>query len=187
MNVVQIGANRGNDELTDILKSKQVDFILLVEPLEKFNSSLAKCYSYIKTVCIENIAITDELDKETITFYLHNQMDENLEQASLLNSHVLKHFNDKNAVTEKTVNCMTINKLFDKHNLIDIDILFIDAEGFDDRIIKDIDFGKYNINQLYYENMHIDKHMMRQYLESKNYSVQDGTSVTANNSVATKK
>ena len=82
---------------------------------------------------------------------------------------------------------MTINKLFDKHNLIDIDILFIDAEGFDDRIIKDIDFGKYNINQLYYENMHIDKHMMRQYLESKNYSVQDGTSVTANNSVATKK
>ena len=186
MNIVQIGANRGYDELTSILEGKQVDFILLVEPLKKFNHSLFNCYKHIKNMHVENVVITDEKDKKQISFFLHDRMDENLEQASLLDSHVLKHFQSQNQLKEEIIDCITINELFDKYNLFDIDILFIDAEGFDDRIIKDINFKKYNIKQLYYENMHIDKQAIRIFLENEKYTVQDGTSVTGNNSVATK-
>jgi FkbM family methyltransferase len=160
---------------------------LLVEPLEKFNNSLLNCYSYIENLFIENLAITDEENKDYITFYLHNNMDENCEQASLLKSHVIKHFPSVDSVTEKNVKCIKINNLFDKYNLKDIDLLFIDAEGIDDKIIKSIDFEKYNINTIYYENMHIDKNDMSIFLENKGYEVINGTDITQNNSYAIKK
>lgn len=195
MIVVQVGANRGNDELTSMLKGLEVDRIILVEPMSKFNKNLLECYSTIKNVHIENVAITDDPDKRVESFYLHEKMDEHIEQASLLKSHIDKVFNNSIYTVEKTyeeqlvevkVDCCTINNLFEKYNISKIDILFIDAEGFDDRIIKSINFEKFNISKIYYENMHIDNVELSSFLTESGYSVTRGTSHTANNSVAVK-
>jgi hypothetical protein len=122
-------------------------------------------------------------------------MDENVEQASLLKSHINKVFNkpeytfDKSyedQIMEMEVNCSTINNLFKKYELKNIDILFIDAEGFDDKIIKDIDFNNFNVSKIYYENMHIDTSYITNFLEGKGYKVSNGTSFTPHNSIAIK-
>ena len=40
MVVVQIGANRGNDDFTEIIKNKKIEKLILVEPLDFHNQSL---------------------------------------------------------------------------------------------------------------------------------------------------
>jgi hypothetical protein len=49
--------------------------------MSKFNDSLLKCYSHIENLSIENIAITDDVNKKKEYFYLHEKMDDNVEQA----------------------------------------------------------------------------------------------------------
>jgi hypothetical protein len=51
-----------------------------------------------------------------------------------------------------------------------LDILFIDAEGYDDEIIRSIDFNIYKINKIYFENLHL-KTDVNDYLKSKGYAV----------------
>jgi hypothetical protein len=55
-----------------------------------------------------------------------------------------------------SVNCLTISNIVDKYDIINLDYLFIDAEGYDYEIIKSIDFGKCNIKNIKFESMHID-------------------------------
>jgi len=195
MVIVQVGANRGYDELTHLIKNINVDKLILIEPLSKFNDSLKKCYSNINNLFIENVAITDDINKTTDYFYLHEKMDDNMEQASLLKTHIDKVFDhleyniDKNhedQIIKLLVNCTTINHIFDKYTLKNIDILFIDAEGFDDKIIKSIDYFKFNIKKIYYENMHINFEDISNFLKTNGYTVTNGTEMTKNNSVAIK-
>lgn len=195
MIVVQIGSNRGYDELTNLIKDISIDKLILVEPMKKFNDSLLKCYSHIQNLFIENIIITDDINKNKECFYLHKKMDENTEQASLLESHINKVFNKPEYLINETydeqlskieIECSTINNLFNKYKLNNIDILFIDAEGFDDRIIKSIDFNKFNIKKIYYENMHINNLEISNFLKTIGYSIINGTSYTTNNSIAIK-
>lgn len=181
MNIVQIGSNRGYDELTELIKNIDIEKLILVEPISKFNNSLLQCYSDVKNLSIENVAITDDPFQKKLCFFLHQDMDENIEQGSLLESHVNKVFNRpeyniedsyENKLLKIEVNTTTINKLFNKYNLINIDILFIDSEGFDDKIIKNIDFNKFNIKKIYYEDMHINNTDIINFFKNLNYEVQ---------------
>jgi FkbM family methyltransferase len=180
MNIVQIGSNRGYDELTELIKNIDIEKLILVEPMSKFNNSLLQCYSHVKNLSIENIAITDDPFQKKTCFFLHQDMDENIEQGSLLESHVNKVFNRpeyniensyENKLLKIEVNTITINKLFNKYDLINIDILFIDSEGFDDKIIKNIDFNKFNIKKIYYEDMHINNTDIINFFKNLNYEV----------------
>ena len=66
MTVIQIGANQGNDELTELLKNQPIDKLILVEPLELHNVKLKQCYSNIENLFIENIALTDDPNQKEI-------------------------------------------------------------------------------------------------------------------------
>ena len=199
MNVVQIGANRGNDELTEIIRNsdKKINFLLLIEPMKKFNDSLLICYNEIENLAIENLAIVQDPTIKSTIFYLHKSMDDNIEQASLNRSHIDKVFDrpeytssglsHDNQIIEIDVACSDINSLLDKYNLLDIDILFIDAEGSDDSIIKSIDFEIFNIKKIYYENMHINNGELELFLMNKGYYVTKGTPYTIHNNIAIKK
>lgn len=199
MNIVQIGSNRGNDELTEIIKTMEVeiDFLLLIEPMEKFNESLLLCYSNIKNIRIENIAIVSDPTIKSTIFYLHEKMDDNIEQASLNRSHIDKVFNRPEYTTpekshdsqiiEKEVECSDLNSTLNEYNLNNIDILFIDAEGSDDSIIKSIDFDKFKVDKIYYENMHIDNDSLELFLRERGYSIIKGTPYSIHNNIAIRK
>jgi len=169
LNIVQIGSNRGYDDLTGMVHDD--DFLLLIEPLKEFNDSLRECYNFVKNIHIENYIITDDENINTTTLYTHKNMGLDKIESSILKSHILKHFHDENGICEQMIKCITINKLLDSYNLINIDILFIDAEGLDEKIIKSIDFIKYNINKIYYENLHIDNNSIEKFLNKYNYKI----------------
>ena len=52
---------------------------------------------------------------------------------------------------------MTFNKLIEKYKIEYINKLIIDAEGFDYKIIKSINFKKIFIKEIMFEKKHLDK------------------------------
>lgn len=177
MITIQIGANRGNDHFTDITKNKDITTLILVEPFSCHNNSLEECYKHIKNKYIENIIITDDNLAETKTIYYHEQdgleYGNALELASLNKQHCfnIRGYYEESGLKELQRPNITINNLFNKYNLKTIDILAIDTEGYDSNIIQSIDFQKFTIKEIYYENIHVDAQQLRSFLREKNYTI----------------
>lgn len=176
MIAVQIGSNKGYDDFTEIVSTMSVDKLILVEPFHEHNVSLSKCYENFKNVVIENIIVTDDPKKNVDTIFYHNEDSKHsnmFELASLNRLHSLKVRSqyDESGVIGRSVSCMTLNKLLEKHNISVLDLLFVDTEGFDDKIIYSIDFDRVKINEIYYENLHINSNQLKVFLETKNYTI----------------
>lgn len=180
--IVQVGANRGYDMVTDMTHGNIPSLLILVEPFNEHNDGLAECYKHVPNCNIENIAIVGNSAIDTASLHYHIADSEHQDKfllASLNKELTKKILGYSNRYTEegmrqRVVPAMTLNALFDKYNLKDIDVLFIDAEGHDDEIIKDIDFEKYNIDEIYYEHLHINAPLLRIFLESKGYAIEQG-------------
>ena len=57
MNIIQIGANRGNDDLSQIIGNNQPDKLILVEPMSLHNEFLLNHYGWVKNLSLENLII----------------------------------------------------------------------------------------------------------------------------------
>lgn len=174
MNIIQIGAHKGDDDLTKIVKKfkpEEISKIILVEPQEEFNDSLKNCYK-LYPFFIENIVITPNENEDKIKFYTCLE-EKNKEISSISKSHLQKH--NQNNFLEREFICLTINKLLKKYQIKKLDILFIDAEGLDDKIIKSIDFDNFDIKKIFYENLHINNEEIKIFLNSKNYYINEKT------------
>lgn len=168
MNLIQIGTNRANDDffnlVTKIDKDK-INKLILVEPLESCNNQIESCYSNYNFI-LENLVINldNSIKKEKFFVSKYNWL------SSLKKSHIEKHKTNEVPI-EIEVESITLNELFNKHNIENIDILFVDSEGMDDKLIMSIDFDRFDINQIYYEDVHIDNVMLTKFLTEKGYSV----------------
>jgi len=136
---------------------------VIVEPIKRVFNQIEK-YS---NCFYENIAISEENGEAKFYFY-----DEITGWGSLNEEHNKKlSFNDKklNIVKVKT---MTFDKLCDKYNIKKIDLLKIDAESYDAKIIKSIDFSRYDVKELIFEFEHLKKEELddvKKYLYQNNF------------------
>ena len=176
MNIVQIGTNRAYDDVTEMvnLYSSYIENLILIEPLEIHHDTIKTCYQNQKGVHIESFAITDNIDLKELTFYYHKEDGPGFEVSGTSKEHILKHIIYNPKLTEEgiitlKVPCITLNNLFKKYNLIDIDVLYIDVEGLDDKLIYSLDLEKYNVTNIIYEHLHIDSEKVIKYLDSKGY------------------
>jgi FkbM family methyltransferase len=170
MNIIQLGSCVGNDDLTNLIGESQPEILVLVEPMLIHNEKIIECYNKITNKHIENIAIS-VIDEEDMSFFYHENDGPKYEVASTSINHITKHGYNTDGIKELKVKCLRINKLFEKFNLKKIDILFIDTEGTDDLIIKDIDFNSFEITEIYFENLHLTQDDIYSFLENKGYSV----------------
>lgn len=177
MNVVQIGVNQANDELTQLIRGKPLSRLILVEPLALHNDAIRACYGWDAHISVENIAITDRDDLPGLTFYYHINDAPHYQAASTSKAHILKHLQtsmgplDEPGLREVAVPCMTISQLFAKYQLTEIDILYIDAEGMDDAIIRSIDFSRFKINMIFFEHIHLPNEQIFHYLVGHGYKI----------------
>jgi len=186
MKIVQIGTCVANDDLTQIVKENQPELLVLIEPMSIHNEKINQCYLGVKNVFLENIAITVDETQE-ISFYYHKDDGPMYEVATTDVNHILKHGYQNDGIIELKVKCLTINNLFEKYNLSKIDILFIDSEGLDDKIIKSIDFKKYEITKIYFENLHITDNNIYNFLIGIGYSITKNVGFMGWSSLAEKK
>ena len=146
--------------------------LLLVEPNPLHLEAIEDAYKNMKSVSwenvrIENVAIAVD-DQKEVDLYYHPRNGPLFEVASLDPKHVCKHGDFKEHELEVLkVPTMSIQSLFDKHNIKEVDLLVIDTEGMDDTILKTIDFSKYKIHRLIFENCHIKDEGIYEYLETQ--------------------
>lgn len=186
MKIVQIGTCVANDDITELISGQELDLLLLVEPMEIHNEKIINCYKHLKNVYLENIAITDNANGVEISFFYHKNDGPKYEVASLEKSHILKHGYSEDGIIELKVKSMTLNALFEKYNLDFMDILFIDAEGMDDKLIKSINFEKYKINKIYFENLHLKDQNVYKMLTELGYNITHKTGFMGWSSLASK-
>jgi FkbM family methyltransferase len=178
--VVQIGTNDGNDEFCRLCMSTRISLskVILVEPNKDLNKFIEFHYAKIANKFIENVAITD-VNTGMVKLYLPKELVDE-EKTKKDERYATGHFSLKipteyyGVKTEagKTIEVpsMTFEELCEKYSIKDIYFLQIDAEGYDEEIIKSIDFEKHNIHMIQYESTaKWESEPIVAFLESKGY------------------
>ena len=143
MNIIQIGANRGNDDLSSIIGKTQPTKLVLVEPVKLHNTALLNYYSWVENISIENLAIEEKTGKN-IKFYYHIDDKPGYEVSSIIKEHIVpKHYHSNDGIRSFMVKTININDLF----------------------------KKYNIKKLYFENLHLENQDIYKNLEDKGYKI----------------
>ena len=142
---VQIGANDGvkNDPINEfILKNNWKG--ILVEPMPLFYEKLLKNYSNQINLKFENVGIADK-SGDLDFYYLPAKFNEpdwiqQIGTFSLdsikLNLEGFDHLLSE--ITSKKIKVITIDELVKKHSVTNLDLVVIDAEGFEYKILSNI-------------------------------------------------
>lgn len=175
--IIQIGANDGVrfDNLNKFIKKNKINSIL-VEPIKKNFNELEKNYKNFKFVKLENVAITinNEINylykvEEKFLKYYDNHVPG---ITSFNKNHLLKHDVKEKHIIKEKVNSTSIKNLIKKYNLKKLDLLYIDTEGYDGKIV--LDFLKIkSLNPIIiFEFIHIENIVFKKVitkLRSSNY------------------
>jgi FkbM family methyltransferase len=162
MRLIQIGANKGDDELAKHIKKNydKLDFALFVEANPLHIEDLKKCYEGYENVFIENIAIKPSTyEEDVLKFYYYEDDAPLYAVTSCVKSHIEKHYGHFNYNEDKLhqfeVSALTIDDLFLKYNIQELDWLLLDVEGIDAELLLDTDWSKYDIKRVEYEELHL--------------------------------
>lgn len=159
---VQIGSNDGKkgDPLFNLVFKYKLHGIL-VEPVPYLFQRLTDNYKGLQHLIFENAAIGDP--KQDLKFYRlvetpglpnwHNQLG-TFKKHTIL-THKFQIPDIEKLIIEEKINVMSFEDLMKKHQVSEITILHIDTEGYDFEIIKSIDFTKWKIENILFENMHL--------------------------------
>ena len=188
MKIIQIGANVGNDHVTQYLSENKndVELAVLIEPVPFCIEKLKKAYESFPFVKIENVAIGD-IDGGNVNFYYEENS--NYEVSSFNRDHIINHGCPPEKIKCLGVEAKTVNSIAHKYGINKLHVLFIDSEGMDARIIRGIDYSEIIIENIYFESCHIDgtkkkgveyKNLV-DFLDSRGYDVSEFDSL---NSVA---
>jgi FkbM family methyltransferase len=137
---------------------------ILVEPVKFVFEKLVDNYKGENKLVFENAAISDK--NGTRDFYRLQQSKDVLpiwydQLGSFFTSTILKHKRsipdiEKRMMVEK-VPVITMETLIKKHSIRKIDLLHVDAEGYDYEILKQIDFAQMKPKMILYENKHLTR------------------------------
>jgi len=166
LKIVQIGANKGNDELSQYIfdNFKEIEFGLFVEANSFHIEDLKKCYENYENIIVENIAIKDpSYSEDNITLYYHTNEYPHYGIASSNIEHLKKHMEwcphlQGGQIESFNVSCITLDDLFQKYSIYDLDILFLDIEGIDAEVLLSFDWTRYSIKRVEFEYIHLGEH-----------------------------
>ena len=157
--LIQIGANDGKrfDTINKFIK-KNSPHCILVEPIKEYFEQLKKNYELQKNIEFENLAISvnDEINhlfkvkKSKIDNY-----DEHIKGITSFDiNHLKKHGVKSLDIEKEKIENISISKLIKRYNN-QVDLLLIDAEGYDAHIILDL-FNKSEVRPIIiFEYIHI--------------------------------
>ena len=176
--LIQIGANDGNrfDELNKFIKEYRVKSIL-VEPINEYFEVLKRNYKNFENVYFENSAITVGAKEKEIFIVNSNNLKDYDEHIKGINSfdkkHLIKHGVKLSHIIKKKINCISILNLLEKYNISKLDILFVDAEGYDGDIVVDFLNNSKQEPILIFEYIHVENKILKNLisiLNEKKYS-----------------
>ena len=164
---VQVGANDGvkADPIHELIVGNKNWCGIFIEPIAPLFYRLKKNYEYSERFIFENIAIGTK--KETKKFYYVSDqaaLDPSLnlpfyydQLGSFDRDHIFKHLGDKIApfIVEEEMECVSLQEALDRNHITAIDLLHIDAEGFDYQVLAQLDFARYRPLVILFEHKHL--------------------------------
>lgn len=160
---IQIGAHCDLGDPVRNLAERQHWSGILVEPIEYIFKKLQRNYSHLAQFKCLNLAISDEAGRMPI-YYVDEKAAATVDlpwwfdQTSSLNrKHVAKHFGPEIEafISSCDVPCITLPDLLRENEVEKVDLLQIDAEGLDYRILRQLDFSRYRPRAVLYERIHL--------------------------------
>jgi FkbM family methyltransferase len=154
MNIVQIGCHDGDDHVFEFIKynKNKIKRAILVEPLAEKITQAKEKYKDYNFVEFYECAIVDTFEDTEISFFYPEDLTHS--QIASINLDHVKNF--RSDIKEVKVKCINIQKFLEDLNLQKIDRFYIDTEGLDCKLIKQIDFNAYDIDYIEYEYIHSD-------------------------------
>ncbi len=163
--------------LTRTLSAHPASVVVLVEPVREYFEQLCEAYASLPTVKLENVAIAEDagerdfyrlgvdptdhgqpawlsqlgsLDPTRMTTQWDRYEQEALDRQGALAD--LKGFWHEHRVVDR-VDCVTLHQLVERHGIERLDLLQIDAEGYDYEILRSIDFSSMRPRFINYERV----------------------------------
>jgi FkbM family methyltransferase len=176
---VQIGTNDGNDNFRNLVLKYKPKSVILVEPNYELISSIK--YNYKSVEEFANVSIVNKCiyckDNEEVSLFIPakdgiygnpgEQPERKLGNYTYNNKHFsLIPMNDwglKKDMVEIKSKSISFKTLCEQHNILEIDYLQIDTEGYDSEIISSIDFNNINVKSLRYEKWPFDENCFSKY------------------------
>lgn len=151
---VQVGANDGirDDPVREYIVRNSKWRGLLIEPIPSLFAELKRNYKYCNSndrLVFENIAISDHVGTLRLWRLMESQYSKYPDIAQGMVSFNRENFRgmispedfDK-ALTHENVPCADFASLLEKHSFQRIDLLVIDVEGYEERVLKQFPFER---------------------------------------------
>jgi len=181
---VQVGSNDGlqGDPIHDLVIGHPKWKGLFVEPVPYLFKRLKCTYNNSDRFIFENTAISEK--KGVAKFYYVSEeakaeMGDDWvfwydQLGSFSRSHILKHANGKLEpyIIEEQIDTTALQDVFDRNDINDINLLHIDTEGHDYKVLSQIDFSRYKPRVVLYEHKHLsdrEKESAEKLLKENNY------------------
>ncbi len=190
---VQVGGNDGfqNDLICKFVKRYRWQG-LTIEPQQKPFLTLQKIYKKDKVKPINaaidsqnrsrklyKIAFTDARWASGLSSFLKSHLEEKIDNGYIEKKATktgIKLPNDKAKwIDFDTIDCLTFDTIFEQEEVINIDFLQVDVEGYDYEILKLFPFQKYTPKMIVFESENLstsDYSECKLWLESKGYDLQ---------------
>jgi FkbM family methyltransferase len=164
---VQVGSNDGmqNDPIHDLVISHTKWKGLFIEPVPFLFERLKRNYNHSERFIFENIAISTKRGVRKF-YYVSEEAKAELGESlpywydqlgSFYRSHIPKHLNGKldPYIVEEEIETITLQEIFDRNYIEEIDLIHIDTEKYDYKVLSQVDFLRYKPCAVLYEHFHL--------------------------------
>lgn len=182
---VQVGSNDGmqGDPLHDLIIRNSNWKGIFIEPVSFLFDRLKLNYGNSDRFIFEKQAIAP-IRSTAEFFYVSQRAKAELGEAlpywydqlgSFDRNHILKHLDGmlEPYIISEEIDAVPLQEIFDKHQVKRVDLLHIDTEGYDYKVLSTIDFSVYQPGVILYENAHlstIEKESAESLLKSHGYT-----------------
>lgn len=165
LHFVQVGSNDASlgDPIIDLVLGYGWRGVM-IEPVPNVFQRLRGLHGSNPRLQFENVAIAGE--DGVRTFYSLEPLDAPPspwydQMGSFSREHIVKHERFTPGLTqhirETPVQCLTLTSLFTRHGIHDLDLLHVDAEGYDFEVLKSLDYARCSPRVLLFEHGHLSK------------------------------
>lgn len=170
----QIGTWKGNDNFLKIVKEKIPTMVIIVEPNSSLIDEIKSNYDDIDNYYIYNNAVyyTNEEDVGLYIGALNNiygiQSPNGITYCDAHYSLVpMNDWGSKEHLIRMGAKSITFDEICQRHSIKEIEYLEMGTNGFDSEIINMIDFGKYKIKKILFENWNFNPECFKDHNEDK--------------------